>query len=627
MNILLAYGYTPEAAPGYVDGALRRSHRVITCGPSKPGCRPQDIPTAQSAHVDEIIARLPEDFSVDFFLCVESPLNFVPRGVENLPCPTAIYQTAALWNHFWGAPVARAFDYLFVNSQRLDVFARAGNQRIFALKNACAIELRADVAGHRPIDVAFLGTLNSVLYPDRTRFALRLLEFGRQNGLNVVIKNGLYREQMLEVYRQSKIVFNSGFMGEGLNMRIFEAMVSGALALTDNGDFPGVSSYFQDGEHLALYDEKSFEDRLRHYLHDDAARLRVAAAGQAEVLAHHTYAVRTDQMLDCLLQEGVRGRAHASISAAERLLDLAAARYYSGALGQVAHMVGEAERIQAGHPELLHFSAVVAAACNHPDAGALFEAALTSRPHPVTSVCFGRWLVQRQQFARAADIVQNVEWQPGLWWPRVHFPHAFDFTRLDWHAVGISEDPDADRARYIENERLLVLAMAFAGLGDTDQALSHWQALAEARPQDAGAWAEAAGAAMRLGMRERGLTLYERAVESDALAAVCPILLAVNLLDVDPSAASVRRGIDILERNSRVLEMMVDVLLIGPSHPIRLESMNTLGIFYALVGRTSEACKVWESSLQLAPAQPTIQSYVDGKASIPAKFQPTPAPV
>lgn len=627
MNILLAYGYTPEAAPGYIDEALRRSHRVVTCGPSKPGCRLQDIPTTQTAHVDEIVARLPDGFGVDLFLCVESPLNFIPRGVETLPWPTAIYQTAALWNHFWGAPVARAFDYLFVNSQRLDVFARAGNQRIFALKNACAIEMQADVAGDRPIDVAFLGTLNSVLYPERTKFAVRLLDFGRRNGLNIVIKNGLYREQMLEVYRQSKIVFNSGFMGEGLNMRIFEAMVSGALAFTDNGEFPGVSNYFRDGEHLALYDHGNFERLLHYYLNNNAARLRVAAGGQSEVLAHHTYASRTSQMLDFLLQDGLGTRERATVSAVERLLDLAAARYYSGALGDVANMVGEAGRIQAGHPELPHFNAVAAAACNHPDTGTLFEAALASNPHPVTAVCYGRWLVQRQHFSRAADVVQSAEWQPGLWWPRVHFPHAFDFTRLDWHAVGISEDPDADRARYIANERLLVLALASAGLGDADRALGYWQRLAEARPQDASAWTEAAGAAMRLGMKERGLALYQSATMSDELAAVCPLLLAVNLLDVDPSAATVRQCIDILERNSRVLEMMVDVLIIGPSHPIRLESMNTLGIFYALVGRTSEARKVWESSLQLAPAQPTIQSYVDGKASIPAKFQPTPAPV
>ena len=66
----------------------------------------------------------------------------------------------------------------------------------------------------------------------------------------------------------------------------------------DEGD--GLSEFFQDKEHLAIYRDESLVETIRYYLERPEERKKIAAAGQREVLAKHTYEHRIKFMMNTL---------------------------------------------------------------------------------------------------------------------------------------------------------------------------------------------------------------------------------------------------------------------------------------------------------------------------------------
>jgi hypothetical protein len=61
----------------------------------------------------------------------------------------------------------------------------------------------------------------------------------------------------------------------------------------------GIETFARDGEHCAWYrDTDQAVALVRHYLADPAARARIARAGRAHALAHHTYAHRVPFLLE-----------------------------------------------------------------------------------------------------------------------------------------------------------------------------------------------------------------------------------------------------------------------------------------------------------------------------------------
>ncbi|HET7295886.1 MAG TPA: glycosyltransferase [Gemmatimonadales bacterium] len=61
----------------------------------------------------------------------------------------------------------------------------------------------------------------------------------------------------------------------------------------------GIEAFARDGEHCAWYRDRAEAVALvRHYLADPASRARIAQAGRAHALAHHTYAHRVPYLLE-----------------------------------------------------------------------------------------------------------------------------------------------------------------------------------------------------------------------------------------------------------------------------------------------------------------------------------------
>jgi hypothetical protein len=93
---------------------------------------------------------------------------------------------------------------------------------------------------------------------------------------------------MAAVYGHSKLVLNASINGD-LNMRVFEAMAAGAMLVT-NRIGNGLADLFEEGTHYVGYSSTpEAMDRIAHYLDNNDERQAIAHAGQAAVLAHHTY--------------------------------------------------------------------------------------------------------------------------------------------------------------------------------------------------------------------------------------------------------------------------------------------------------------------------------------------------
>jgi hypothetical protein len=101
---------------------------------------------------------------------------------------------------------------------------------------------------------------------------------------------------MLKTYETSKIVFNHSLKND-INMRIFEAMGSGALLFTNEIFSNGLEDLFVAGEDLVIYRDKSdLVLKVREYL-DNPSRLdEIAKSGMGKVRAFHTYDNRVQEM-------------------------------------------------------------------------------------------------------------------------------------------------------------------------------------------------------------------------------------------------------------------------------------------------------------------------------------------
>ena len=81
-------------------------------------------------------------------------------------------------------------------------------------------------------------------------------------------------------------------------MRLFEALCSGSMLMTDHAD--GLDDFFKDGESLVVYDDGNLADLAGYYLNHPDERERIAETGRRLVLEKHTYDHRVEQIMEKL---------------------------------------------------------------------------------------------------------------------------------------------------------------------------------------------------------------------------------------------------------------------------------------------------------------------------------------
>lgn len=288
MRIYLSYGYRPHSTPVYFEKAFRREHDICYIGPSfreRTGYQPNE----------DVCALTQVLGAPDLFLFIEPGINFFPRGLESLSCPTACYLIDVHSDLAVRERYAPFFDYIFLaQKDYVEHFKRLGYPNVYWLPLGCDPNIHGEIISDRVYDIGFVGNTMGPNHP-RGKLLRKISERYRTNDMERFYS----KEEITTIYSRSKIVVNIPVKGD-LNMRVFEAMAGGALLLTEAiGN--GQGDFFTDGINIAEYrDERELFEKIDYFLQHEDGRQRIAKAGQEQVLSTHTYQVRSTMVLDAI---------------------------------------------------------------------------------------------------------------------------------------------------------------------------------------------------------------------------------------------------------------------------------------------------------------------------------------
>lgn len=233
---------------------------------------------------------VPAPGSCDLFIVVD-PWLYGTRDLPRLDCPSALILIDVHFALPVRAQFAKFFDHVFVAQRDYVRCISHGHDSVQWLP------LAGDVGVHfvpnlpRDLDLGFVGKIGEP-GTDRHLVLSRVLSHYNTNALD----RRYTPWEMGELYSRAKIVFNKSIGGD-VNMRVFEALASGALLVTDRiGN--GLDELFTEGLHYVGYD--SVDEaiiQIDHYLSNGDARLRIAHAGQALLRNKHTYDARLERIL------------------------------------------------------------------------------------------------------------------------------------------------------------------------------------------------------------------------------------------------------------------------------------------------------------------------------------------
>jgi hypothetical protein len=230
----------------------------------------------------------------DFMVFIEGGnMNILPTNFDELNCP----------KYWWGIDthndykkhllISRLFDHSFIAQK--DFVNKLQSDGIISCSwfpLAFPESLANNNKNSHEIDVAYVGSMNWDLYPERAKF----LDIIKVNFNNIFIGTATSQD-MIMVYSKSKIVFNYSPMND-LNMRFFEAMGSGALLLTNKIYNNGIDDIFQENEDFLTYtNSQDLIEKMNFLLKDSFELNRIAINGQAKVLTSHTYKARAEEIL------------------------------------------------------------------------------------------------------------------------------------------------------------------------------------------------------------------------------------------------------------------------------------------------------------------------------------------
>jgi hypothetical protein len=231
--------------------------------------------------------------NIDILVCIDPVGIYVPVDLETVRFPTAVYLIDVHQNIEQCLNLAYLFDYVFV-AQRdyLSTFKNHGIENVFWLPLACDPIFHLNTqTSLKQYDVGFVGN-RGIIGSQRREILAFLAKNFRLND----VKRRYLPEEIGEIYNKSHMVFNWSINGD-VNMRIFEALCSGRLLLT-NAIPNGLENLFVDRRHLVIYHSvEELLELVQYYLDRSEEREAIAQAGQAEVLMKHTYMHRTDQIL------------------------------------------------------------------------------------------------------------------------------------------------------------------------------------------------------------------------------------------------------------------------------------------------------------------------------------------
>jgi glycosyltransferase involved in cell wall biosynthesis len=239
----------------------------------------------------------PHPISPDLIIVTESAVR-AKFDLSKFHVPTAfvvIDPYIGFEEHIREADV-QSYDYVFVSQREcVDRYREAGCKNVEWLPFACDPELHGRVEVPSRYTVASVGAIHPKWGAERKRLIELISKnfedcwFGRSFG-----------HQMAYIYSSSKMIFNKSILNE-LNMRVFEALASGSMLVTDRIQ-NGLTELFPEGKDLECYSsDEELISKLNYYLRNATERETIATHGRQTVMEQHTYDHRAQQIITRML--------------------------------------------------------------------------------------------------------------------------------------------------------------------------------------------------------------------------------------------------------------------------------------------------------------------------------------
>lgn len=242
------------------------------------------------ADISKIVSEDLKDFAPDVVVWLDDSSPSLYHGFEKLTCLSVFYSVDVHHHHRAHKFMSHMFDLTLVaQKDYLHFFETVGVSPVWFPLWASRY---AEPSEEKTYDSVFIGTMNPELNPDRVEFFTKL-----KNKVSLHVGQG----QWWEIFTKSRIVINQTVRGD-LNFRVFEALISGALLLTEKSE-NGLTDLFNDTEHLLMYEKGNVDDaaqKIELSLANAETSQRIATQGRNEVLKNHTELARSKTLLSLL---------------------------------------------------------------------------------------------------------------------------------------------------------------------------------------------------------------------------------------------------------------------------------------------------------------------------------------
>lgn len=230
-------------------------------------------------------------FSPDVAVWYDNSLPPYYFGLEDLPFPTIFYSVDSHHHIAAHRIIANLFDVTLVaQKDYAPAFEQVGIKPhwfpLWVSRHSDNPPLQKE------FEALFVGTMNASLNPERVTFFESL-----KHKVPIHVTEGRW----WELFPKAKIVVNQTVKHD-LNFRVFEALGSGALLLTERSS-NGLFDLFEDGKHFVTYEHGNVEEaaqKINYYLSHDEEREKIAAAGKEAALTFHTPMARAITLLQII---------------------------------------------------------------------------------------------------------------------------------------------------------------------------------------------------------------------------------------------------------------------------------------------------------------------------------------
>lgn len=259
-------------------------HTVISCGryPYLDVHIPGNV-----FHIDDILLSCLKGFEPDRIVIFDDSHPLSISGLNEVEVPLFFYSVDTQHHFERHRDLRGAVDGMVTAQADYLDYLRATGEHVGWMPLWSSMEY-GNSPQHKEMDACFVGTLNPTLNPRRVDFFNRL-----QSCAPITVTTGAF----WELFPKSHIVVNQT-VKQDLNFRVFEAMMSGSLLLTERIN-NGLFDLFKEGEHLVTYtadDHSDAAEKIAFYrAHPEECR-RIGEAGRAEIVRAHLPRHRAEEL-------------------------------------------------------------------------------------------------------------------------------------------------------------------------------------------------------------------------------------------------------------------------------------------------------------------------------------------